>query len=467
MRQIAAQGLNVLGAVFMARLLTPAQFGVYGIIVFVRSFLTAFGDAGLAASLIRQRREPEDDDYRVVFTFQQGLMTLVAVPFWFACPLIAHLYKLPVHDAWVFRLVDLSLICSSFQVIPSVRLERDLAFEKIAVVELTMAAVFNGVSVLLAYRGWQEMSFAWGLLLRSLAGAALANLVRPSRIGWSADWSRVREHFRFGLPYQGIAFTSLLKDSIGPTLIALFLSTAAMGYVNWANMVAVYPLLILTVLQRVYLPAFARLQENPAFLPRFVEKILRATNGLVAPLAIVTLVFIRPITSIAFGEKWLAALPLFYVFWMSNLFTATSTPLQSLLNALGCSGTTFLFAAIWTAGTWVIGAPLIILMGALGYPIATAAVNLTNVFLFRIAQSHVRFKIFPVVAPVWGLALGLGAAAAVAKPLLPLDTAWGLAGCIVGYVSMYTAICLVVYRSDVRQVWALFWRRQWNPASLQ
>src|SRR5579883_2879486 len=56
-RQIVAQGLNILGAIFLARLLTPAEFGIYAIIVFIRGFLSAFSGAGLAASpLSRTRR---------------------------------------------------------------------------------------------------------------------------------------------------------------------------------------------------------------------------------------------------------------------------------------------------------------------------------------------------------------------------------------------------------------------------
>ena len=250
-------------------------------------------------------------------------------------------------------------------------------------------------------------------------------------------------------------------------LIAIFLGAAEMGYVNWANMVAVYPLLILTVLQRIYLPAFSRMGAHPESLPRFVERILRGTNGIVAPLAIVTLVFSRSITIIAFGNKWLVALPLFYLFWFSNVFTATSAPLQSLLNALGRSRTTFLFAAVWAAGTWLIGAPLILLMGAIGFAIATVAVNFTNIFLFRIAQSHVRFKIIPVIGPVWVLASALGVVSILVKPFLPLSSLGGLAVCIGIYVSIYGLVCFAIYRSDIRQVWTLFRGGEWDPASLQ
>lgn len=466
-RQLLAQGLNVLGAIFLARLLSPAQFGVYAIIVFVRSFLVAFGDAGLAGSLIRQPEEPSEEDYRTVFTCQQVMVVVVAIGFWFACPLIARMYRLPVSDAWVFRLVDLSLVCSSFQVIPSVRLERNLAFHKVAIIEVSMAAVFNGTAVFLASKGWGDMSFAWGLLLRSLAGALLANMISPWRIRWSISLARVREHLQFGIPYQGIAFVSLLKESIGPVFIALLLGTTEMGYVNWANMVAVFPLLILPVLQRVYMPAFARLQDNPKSLSHFIEKILQATNGLVAPLAVFTLVFIRPITSIGFGNKWLVALPLLYLFWSSNPFTATSAPVLSLLNALGRSRTALLFALLWMAGTWVIGAPMILLMGAIGYAFATLVVNFTNIALFRVAQANVKFSILRSAAPPWLLASALGLAAFLLRSVLPHSTLVGLSASLTGYVIIYLLAALALYRAEIRSAWILFWGSKWDVVSPQ
>ena len=90
-----------------------------------------------------------------------------------------------------------------------------------------------------------------------------------------------------------------------------------------------------------------------------MEQVLRATNGLVAPAAILTLVLIEPLTKYVFGQKWLAALPLFYLLWGANIFVPTASPVFALLNALGHSRTTFKFAVIWMAGTWVLGAPLV------------------------------------------------------------------------------------------------------------
>ena len=56
-RQILTQSLNATGVV-LARLLSPSHFGLFGIITFVLTFLVAFGDVGLGASLIREPGSP-------------------------------------------------------------------------------------------------------------------------------------------------------------------------------------------------------------------------------------------------------------------------------------------------------------------------------------------------------------------------------------------------------------------------
>lgn len=457
-RQMVAQALNILGAIFLARLLTPGQFGVYAIIVFLRTFLLAFGDAGLGASLIREPQEPEERDYQAIFTFQQLLVLVVFVAFWIASPLAARMYHLRHEDVWVFRLVALSILASSFQVIPAIRMERHLAFRRLAAVEIVMAVVFNGVAVGLAWKGWGETSFALALLTRSLLGAVLAHLVYPWRIRWAWQWGRIKARLSFGLPYQGTAFTALLKESIGPIYIGLLLGAAQMGYVNWANMVAMYPLLVLTIFQRVYMPAFSRVQDNPQALSKFVEWVVQACNGVIAPFAIFTLVFSGPITRLIFGSKWLGALPLFYCFWVANLFVPTSTPLIPLLNALGRSDTNFLFALVWMGGTWALGAPFVWLWGTIGYGIAVIGVLLTNFWFFRVAQKEVHFKILRRIAPLWCWAAVLGAGAYTTKRWLPPLSLEDLVFHAVIYMVIYLGGALALYSSQVRQAWKLMWK---------
>jgi O-antigen/teichoic acid export membrane protein len=408
-RQVLVQGTKIAASIVLARILTPAQFGIYAIILFTQTFLISFGDAGLAGSLIRQHAEPEVADYQAIFTVQQMLVIAFSILLWVSSPWIAFSYHLQPNEAWLFRLVALSFFFTSFMVIPQVRLERELEFHKIAMVDSAQAIVFNGLAVLLAWLGFGAYSFAWALLARAILGSALTNWISPWKIGWQWDWPRVKSHMSFGIPYQGIQAVSLLKDSITPILVGLLLGTKEVGYLSWAAMTAAYPVMALMVLQRVYMPAFARLQHNSVQLIALVENIIWATNAIVAPLAVITLVLIRPITSTIYGDKWLVALPYFYFLWLANLFVPTATPSLSLLNALGKSKIALFFAVIWMAGTWVIGAPLILRYGAIGFVVANLIVQLSSIWLYKAAQKCVHFDVLRVIFPIWLIAGCCGA----------------------------------------------------------
>jgi O-antigen/teichoic acid export membrane protein len=457
LRQVLNVGMSSLGGILLARLLSPSEFGLFAVVTFLLTFLITFGDAGLAASLVRQAHEPVEEDYQAVFTVQQVLVGSVVILFWLAAPWVASAYHLPSHDSWVFRLLGLSLLCTSFQVIPAARLERHLSFEKLAMVEVAMSFVFYSTAVTLAWKGVGTLSFAIAMVGRSLTGAILVNRASPWRIRWHWDWERARVHLKFGVPYQGIGFVFLLMSSITPVFIGLLLGAASVGYINWAQMVGAYPVLALMVLQRVYLPAFARLQLHREALTQFVEQVLRATNGLVAPVAILTLVCIEPITKFVFGQKWMVALPLFYLLWGANIFVPTAAPLLALLNALGHSRTAFKFALVCMLGTWALGTPLILAFGTIGFAMANLCVNLANLILYRVVRGHLSFRILPMIVPSWCVATVIGLATYFVMRFTPPTGLFGLGICFGLGLSAYALCLLGLYRLEVRKMWALVW----------
>ncbi len=451
-RQILVQGARIVAGIFLARILTPAQFGVYAVILYLQTFLIAFGDAGLAGSLVRQHDEPEIADYQAIFTIQQVLVLLISAGLWFSSRWIAASYHMRPNEAWLFRLVALSFVATSFMVVPQIRLERKLEFHKVALIDSIQAIVFNVCAVVLAWKGFGAYSFAIALLLRALSGAIVAFWISPWAMRWHWDWVRVKSHMAFGLPYQGIQAASLLKDSISPVLVGFLLGTKEVGYITWASMLAAYPVLALMVLQRIYMPAFARLQHKTNELRSLVENVIWSANALVAPLSIITLVLIQPITVLIYGSKWLVATPYFYFFWMANLFVPTATPVLSLLNALGRSRTALTFALIWMAGTWVIGAPLILAYGTIGFAIANLLVQFSNLWLYRVAQRWLPFRVYTVITPVWMIAAVSGALVFVVCQLhhpgsLLLLGTYAIIGLVVYFVCAY-----VFFRDKLHRV---------------
>lgn len=421
-RQGLVQGLNFLGSTVIARVLAPADYGVYAIVIFLASLLSRVATSGLGANLVRQEEEPEEADYRAVFTAQIGPILLASVALGLGAGPVAGLYGLPDGGVRLMQWIALAFAVSSFTTIPMNRLERHLMFRQVALIEIAQMLAFQSVAVAFALRGNAILGFGIAVLARAGTGAVMANLFCPWLPRFTRDVARIRRHARFGVVFQAAFLVSALKDSITTVFVGILMGTASVGMLGWAGMVSSYPVLVLMATQRVYLPAFARLREFPEHLGRSVELTLQFANACAAPFAVASLVLVNPITVIIFGEKWLAALPCFYFLWLSNLFVPSTTPLLSLLNARGEPGIVLRFAILWAVATWAIGVPLILAFGEVGFAAANAAVQLTNLLLYRVARSRLDFRLFRPVAPIWGLAGLLGAGLLGVQAVRPAGT---------------------------------------------
>jgi O-antigen/teichoic acid export membrane protein len=408
-RQIVVQGSNLIGSIVLARLLSTEQYGIYAIVGFSVAFLTTFGDAGLAASLVRQTHEPSEADYQAVFTAQQILIAVVTLLAWVVSPSVSSAYRLPEEGVWLFRLLAVALLVTSFQTMSVVKLERKLDFFRLSISEALQAVVFNVVVVLLTLKGMGIIGFGFAVLVRAIVSTIIIFLSAPWKMSWYWDFKRIQIHLKFGIPYQGITLISLLKDSISPIFVGLLINSSAVGQLNWAQTLAAYPAMALMLFQRVYLPVFSKLQMKSGHLGLFLSQVIVLTNAIVAPLAITTLFFAEPITRNFFGEKWLSSLPLFYPFWIGSLVVPTITPIFGAINAIGNSKLAFGFAFMWMTATWLFGAPLTLLFGVFGYASSSLGVLLTNYFVLYYARSITNFKLSPKILQLWLIAFSVNA----------------------------------------------------------
>lgn len=402
-RQVLVYGANIFGSVMLARLLPPDQYGFYGIILFALAFLGVFGGTGFAANLIRIKEEPSTEDMRVVFTAQQLMVGILFIGLWIAAPFLASLYRMPEYGRWFFRMIGAALVMTSFMVMPQIRMERELAFDRLAIVEVSQAFAFNITALFFAWKGFGPLSFSTALMIRAATGALLAHRMMPWPMGLRWHPPTLFRHLHFGVALQAGQFVTILKDSISPLFVGMFLGAADVGYVTWANTLGTYPLWILMPLQRLYLPFFARLAHDREQLRRVVAFAFWMANVIAAPLTIIILALSRPITSLIFGQKWLVALPLYYLFSFGNLFAPCSA-LVGVLNALGQSNKTLLMSVVWMISTWAFGVPCILLFGVNGFGIAMVGVQLTNILLFWMVWRVLSVSPFPAFWPSWPLA---------------------------------------------------------------
>ncbi len=421
-RQVLVYGSNIGGSVILARLLPAEQYGYYGIVLFVIAFLAIFGGTGFAGNLIRMNEEPTSSDFEVMFTAQQCMIVLLFAAIWMISPRLGTAYHMGFAGPRFFRMFAGSLVLTSFMVMPQIKMERELAFDRLAMVEVCQAIGFNVSAILFALKGWGALSFSAALLIRSAIGAVLAHVSSPWKFALRWDRQILERHLHYGVALQtGQVVGIILRDSISPLLVGMLLGAADVGYVTWATSLAGYSMWVLMPLQRLYLPLFARLQGDPARLKKVIETVLWLVNAVVAPLALVTLALSHPITRIIFGQKWMAALPLYYLICLGNIFASSVLPMLGVLNAIGQSRKTLYLSVLWTSATWAFGLPLTWWLGLKGFGIALVCVQLTNVVLYRMVKRSTGVSTLLAYMPSWPIAACVGAALIVLQSVSPVQ----------------------------------------------
>ena len=406
--------------------LTPEIFGVFYVVSAIISFLGYFSDIGLAAALVQKKDEVTREDLATTFVIQQLLVViLVSLSLIFSGP-IAAFYRLDITGVWLFRALAVSFFLSSLKTIPSVLLERRLAFDRLVIPQIVETLGFYTVAVYLAWKGEGITSFTWAVLVRGVLGLVTMYIVEPWVPALVFSRQSAKKLMSFGLPFQMNSFLALLKDDLLTLFLGRVLPFAEVGYIGWAKKWAEVPLrLIMDSVVRVTFPTYSRLQHDKALLVKAIDKTIFGLAGAILPISSGLLFFVHPMVQLIpkYG-KWEPALVSFYLFVFSSAIAALSTPLMSALNAVGNIRTTLKFMVGWTVSTWVLTVILLRFFGFNGVALALLVVSGALYLVIRVTRRVADFSfISNVKGPV--AAAGIqGGVYAVLLTMVPHTYPW-------------------------------------------
>lgn len=387
--QVVAFGATFLLTIF----LSPETFGVFYVVSAIISFLGYFSDIGLAAALIQKKDDVTAEDLATTFIVQQGLVVFLVFLSLLFSQSIASFYRLDMSGVWLLRSLSVAFFLSSLKTIPSVLLERRLAFDKLVIPQIVETVGFYTVAVTLAWQGHGLTSFSWAVLVRGISGLIAMYCIEP----WfpSLVFSRrsVSRLMRFGIPFQMNSFLALLKDDLLTVFLGKVLPFAHVGYIGWAKKWAEVPLrLFMDSLMRVTFPAYARLQGDAKILSRAIEKTLFAISAAMLPVYAILLFYVRFLKLfVPRYNQWDPALLSFYFFIFASVLAGLTSPLMNALNATGKVKVTLQFMIGWTIATWVLTFIGIVLFGFNGVAPSLFIIGGSIYLVIKVLRKHIDF----------------------------------------------------------------------------
>lgn len=456
--------LSLVATGFLTVFLDPEQYGVFWIVSAIVNFLAYFSDIGLAAALIQKKETADDKDLKTTFTVQQTLVFTLLLVVFLGTPIFQNIYGLSNEGRLLLYALAASLFMSSLKTIPSILLERELAFGKLVIPQVLENLVYNISAVFFAWQGLGVRAFTYAVLIRGIVGLVSMYILKPWIPGLAFSRKSLKKLLTFGVPYQANTLLATFKDDGMTAVLGGILGPAGVGLLGWAQKWGQAPLrFFMDHVIKVTFPAFARMQDEKEHLKRSLTRSIFFICFLVFP-SIIGLVLVAPLLTqiIPRYEKWEPALLPLAIIGINTVFAAVTTQLTNLLNSIGKIKITFKLMIMWTVLTWLFVPGLAYLYGVIGAATGYAIVSASSVIAIYVARKYVGFSLKDSV--LWpGLAsLIMGIVVYLVRGILPvkLSSVWVLMG--VGAVTYIISIYFFVGSSlivDARKSFRAFLSR--------
>lgn len=330
--------IGFITSMVLARLLLPADVGLYSLTASLVGLVTVIRDFGVSAYVIR---EPNLDRNKIANAF--GLMlvsswTLAAVVALFRKPL-SEFYGEPGMEG-LMLILALNFMLIPFGAITLAYLNREMRFGANFVLTASSALVNAAVSIALAKYGFGAFSLAWATLASTFVSVLGSMCFRPAWWPWFPRLRDWREIASLGLPLTGASLVGQMTSSSTDLIVGRILGTDSVALLGKAIVMrSLFEQLVMGAVRVVALPYFSAMQHNGSELKPIYLSSSRLLTGIGWPFFILLTVLADPIILLLFGPNWVAASDLIPWVAMSAIMALPFYLTSSILTSLGMAGT--------------------------------------------------------------------------------------------------------------------------------
>ncbi|HDD64648.1 MAG TPA: lipopolysaccharide biosynthesis protein [Firmicutes bacterium] len=325
---------NFVRTVVLARLLSPNDFGIFGICCLAISTLKTFTESGFNVALIQKKTDIEP------YLNTAWSVNLLRGVFW-ACILfwsssiVSNFFNAPEAIS-VLRVLAILQFINSIQNIGIVCFQKELQFYKIFLLHLTVGIIGLVTGITMAYLLRNVWALVYASVATSLAGLIFSYLLHPFRPRFFLDLKKAKELFNFGKwiwVSNILVFLMMQGDDI---FVGKFLGSVYLGFYQMAYRISNLPATELThTISKVTLPAYSKLQDDLFKLKEGFLKVLKIITFFSFLFAGLIFTFAPEFTKIFLGKKWMFIVPSMQILVWWGVIRAMVGSMSSVFVAIG------------------------------------------------------------------------------------------------------------------------------------
>jgi polysaccharide transporter, PST family len=374
---VGAQVTRAVVAIFIARLLDPEEYGLAALAIVFASLVMVFNDLGLGAALVQRKHLTEVDKSTAFWTSVSAGVIFTVLGVALAHPL-ADLYGQP-EAAPLLLVLSLTFVVSALGAPQQWLMLREMDFRRVEVPTMVGGLVGGAAAIVAAVKG----AGAWTIIVQQVVAITVTTVLFIIRSPWRPSLrfsvASLKDLGGFGAYLLGQRLLWYGQANGDRFLIGRYLGTNALGvYAVAYNTILVPASKLGGPVQRVFSPAFSRMQDDPERIAATWARVGRLLAVVSMP-ALCGLVAVAPdFVPLVLGPQWHDAVPVVQVLAWVGLVQAVQAINMDILMARDRPKTMFRFALVLTTShviAFIVGLQWGVVGVAVAYAISTTLVE--------------------------------------------------------------------------------------------
>ena len=344
---ILGLGITAVANIILARILSPADFGIIGMTAIFMTLSTSLVDSGFTGALTR-KKDTVKADFDTVFYFNLAVSCLLYAVLFFCSPFIARFFKEPILVP-VIRILGISLVINAFGIVQKIILVRRIDFRTQAWISLVSSFAAAVAAVVMAFYGFG----VWSLVVLQVGKLAVNTILLWSVSKWHPGLCFSRKSFRDMFSFGGrLLITSIIStiwSEMYSFIIGKMYSSSVLGQYSRADKVKnMVTSNVSSVMQKVSYPVLASIQDEGERQINVYRKILKTTVLISFTAVFGVWAVAGPFILTFFGDQWLPAVGYLRIMCFSGLFLPLMMCSANVINADGRSDITLVLEILKT-----------------------------------------------------------------------------------------------------------------------
>jgi teichuronic acid exporter len=336
---ISSSGITFLIGIILARILSPAEFGLIGMITIFIAVSNSIVDSGFSSALI-QKVETKNIDFNTVFYFNLCLAITLYLILFFCAPAISRFFEEPILSS-ITRVMGTLLIINAFAIVQRTLLMKEVDFKTQTKISLIASIISGFVGIGMALKGFGVWSLVGQQVSRQFLNSVFLWGFNAWRPAWEFSVQSFQELFGFGSKLLISSLIDTIYRNIYYLIIGKFYSAEQLGQYTRADQFnAIFSSNLTSVVQKVSYPVLCSIQDDEERLKQAYQRVIKSTMLVTFACMLGLAAIAKPLILVLIGAKWMQAV----IYLQIICFAGMLYPLHAInLNMLMVKGRSDLF----------------------------------------------------------------------------------------------------------------------------